>query len=103
MTQDSSFLQTYRPAFPNKNIIVADGNSIPIAGQGDAKSTTSLSFENFLHAPKLSSSLISVHQLTKIFYCDVIFFLMTVCNGRRIEPAKEINGMYYLKNGTWCY
>ena len=41
MTEDSTFFETYKPASSHKKIIVVDGNSVPIAGQGDAKFTTS--------------------------------------------------------------
>ena len=73
MTQDSTIFETYKPVSSNQKITVANGNSVSIAGQGDAKITTSLPLKNVLHVPKLSINLISFHQLTKDLNYRAIF------------------------------
>ena len=73
MTQDSTIFETYKPVPSNQKITIANGNSVSIAGQGDAKITTSLPLKNVLHVPKLSSNLIFVNKLTKDLNCQATF------------------------------
>lgn len=102
VTQGFTLFETCKPDYHNKKINVVDGNSVPIASQGDVKSVVALTLKKFLHVSKLSTNLISVHQLTKdlnnrvIFsHHDSVFHEMSM--GRRIRAAKEQNGMYHLK------
>ena len=57
----------------SKKITVANGNTIPIASQGNVIFNSSLPIQQVLHVPNLSNNLISVHQLNKNLNCHVIF------------------------------
>lgn len=86
--------ETYKPASRNKKITIANGTSIPIGDQGDAKSIASLLSKNVVHVPKLPTNLIYVHQL-KIL--TVVLFSLHHCvfqergMGRRIGTTKKQN------------
>lgn len=79
--------ETYKPASRNKKITIANGTSIPIGDQGDAKSIASLLSKNVVHVPKLPTNLIYVHQL-KILTV-VLFFSSSLCFSRKRNGEKD--------------
>ena len=103
MTHSPIRFTTYNPCPGNRKIVVADGSSVTVAGQGTVNLQPSLYLKNVLHVPKLSTNLISIHQITKDLNCKVTFF-STHCifqdqiTGRMIGLAKERNGLYYLED-----
>lgn len=65
MTHDPTKFDSYKPSPDNRRIFIADGSPITIAGQGNIDSDHSLTLGNVLHVPKLSTNLLSIHQLIK--------------------------------------
>lgn len=97
MPQDSIFFETYKPASHYKKITGANGNSVRVAGQGDARSSASLPLEDVLLMPLLSTNLIPARRLKKDLNYRVIFshhdsVFQEIGTRRRIEAAKEQNG-----------
>ena len=102
MTHSPIRFRTYNPCPGNRKITVADGSPITVAGQGTVNLSNSLSLNNVLHVPKLSSNLISIHQITKDLNCRVIFYsthcvFQDLVTGRTIGLAKVNDGLYYLE------
>ncbi|XP_071719079.1 uncharacterized protein [Rutidosis leptorrhynchoides] len=67
MTTSSGKLKTYFPLSSHKQIIVGNGNGIPINGFGNSlihTKTRPIYLQNVLHAPKLIKNLISVRRLS---------------------------------------
>ena len=98
MTHSSEKFSSYIPCPSNKKITIADGS---LATVTSLNVNPSLSLKNVLHVPKLSTNLVSIHQLIKDMICSVIFY-PTHCvfqdrvSGKMIGHAKEKNKLYYL-------
>ena len=75
MSSNPNVFDTYQPLVTLKQIVIADGTSIPIKGQGQVTLSPKLSVQRVLHVPNLSTNLISVHQLTKDLNCRIILSL----------------------------
>ena len=75
MTHSLEKFSTYIPCPSNKKITITDGSLVTIVGQGVVNVNPSLSLNNVLHVPKLSTNLVSIHdQLTKDMNYSVIFY-----------------------------
>ena len=73
MSHNYTVFDTNKPLETPKQIIIANGTSIPIKGQGRVTLSPNLPVKQVLHIPNLSTNLISVHQFTKDLNCRVIF------------------------------
>jgi hypothetical protein len=103
MTPLPKHFSTYSPCPSNRKISIADGTLLTVAGQGDVRINSSITLNNVLHIPKLSTSLISIQKLTNDLSCNVIFYNNSCVfqdqqSGRTIGYAREWNGLYYLDN-----
>ena len=103
MTPLHTHFSTYSPCPSNKKISTADGSLITVAGEGNIQISPSMTLNNVLHIPKLSTSLISIQKLTKDLSCNVIFdnnscVFQDKNSGRTIGNAREWNGLYYFDN-----
>ena len=70
-------------------------------GQGKIHINSSLTLENVLHVPKLSTNLVSIHRIFKDKNCHIVFYpshcvLQDRSSGKTIGLAKEKKGLYYL-------
>ena len=75
MTHSLEKFSTYIPCPSNKKITITDGSLVTIVGQGVVNVNPSLSLNNVLHVPKLSTNLVSIHDhLTKDMNYSVIFY-----------------------------
>ncbi|KAF2322304.1 hypothetical protein GH714_010849 [Hevea brasiliensis] len=102
MTPILNKFESYKSSLGNKKIKVADGSSIIIAGHGNINLTLSISLQNVLHVPRLSTNLISIYQLTKNLNCCITFFdthciFQDKVSGKTIGSARQENGLYYLE------
>jgi len=102
MSYDSNVFTTYKPLEIPKQIVIANGTSIPIKGQGHVTFNPNLFVKIVLHVPNLSTNLISVHQLTRDLNCRVIFSphlceFQDMAMGRMIGAVEEKHGPYVLK------
>ena len=89
----------------SKKIIVADGTTIPTAGQGNVTLNSSLPIQQVLDVPNLSNNLISVNQLTKVLNCCVIFSphkceFQAQDTRKMIGVVEECNRLHYLKKSS---
>ena len=74
MTHSLNKFSTYIPCPSNKKITIVDGSLVSVVGQGVVNVNPSLSLNNVLHVPKLSTNLVPIHdQLTKDMNYSVIF------------------------------
>ena len=98
MSYDLNVFETYKPLGTSKRITIANGNSIPMTGQGRVTLSLVLPTKQVLHIPNLSTNLIYVHQLTKDLNCRVIFSPHTgefqaLEMEKMIGAAEEQNGL----------
>ena len=99
MTSEQTFFHLYKfNSNPGKDI-VADGFFTLIIGKGSISVAPRLTLNFVLHVPELSCNLLYISKLTKslnhvIFYPNCIFQDLTM--GKRIDSAKEKEGLYYL-------
>jgi len=103
MTPLPTHFSTYSPCPSNKKISQADGSLITVAGQGNVQISPTITLQNVLHIPNLSTSLISIHKLIKDLSCNVVFcdnacVFQDKDSGRTIGNAREWNGLYYFDN-----
>lgn len=108
MTPSSGHFKTYSPCPSHRKIIVADGSVTTVAGVGHIQLSPSLLLKDVLHVPKLSTSLLSIHKLTRDMNCTVLFYpshcvFQDQGSGKRIGLAKEKGGLYYLDASTLHY
>ena len=102
MTHASQYFSTYTSCPSSRKIIVANGSLAIVAGLGDIYVTPSLILKNVLHVPKLSANLVLIQKLIEDLKCYEIFH-PSYCvfqeqgSGRKIELAKERNGLYHLE------
>ena len=73
MTPNFQFFNTYEPFTLSKQIIIANGTTIPIKGKGKVSFGPNLSINPVLYVPDLTLSLISIKQLTQDLNCNVVF------------------------------
>ena len=102
MTHASQYFSTYTSCPSSGKIIVANGSLAIVAGLGDIYVTPSLILKNVLYVPKLSANLVLIQKLIEDLKCYEIFH-PSYCvfqeqgSGRKIELAKERNGLYHLE------
>ena len=101
MPHNPTVFDTYKP-LETKQIIIANGTSIPIKGQGRITLSPNLPIKQVLDVPNLLTNLISVHQLTEDLNYRVIFSphsceFPEIATGRMMGAAEEKNGLYVLK------
>ena len=65
INQSSHGFVSYSPCSSKKNLAIANGTMVIVAGQGDVVINQNLVLKNVLHVPKLSTNLVSIHKLTK--------------------------------------
>ena len=99
MTDSALKFCSYSPCLSNKKISIVDGSSI--AGQGKIHVNSSLTLDNVLHVPKLSTNLVSIHWIVKDMNCCVVFYpshcvFQDQSSGKTIGLVKEKNELYYL-------
>ena len=105
MTHNPNQFKTYLPCPSNRKIVVADGTTTTVVGNGNVQVTSNLVLKNVLHVPQLSTNLVSMQELTKDLSCRVIFDA-SFCEfqdqglGRKIVLAKEHNGLYFLSTSS---
>ena len=63
--QSSHGFVSYSPCSSKKNLAIANGTMVIVAGRGDVVINQNLVLKNVLHVPKLSTYLVSIHKLTK--------------------------------------
>lgn len=93
--------QSYKHYSDTKSILIADGRSIKVAGDGSVDQSLSIFISNSLCAPKSSINLLSIHQITKSLNCLFLFISLIVWSktkGKMIRYGKERNGLYYLES-----
>ena len=73
MTNSSHKFVSYTPCPSNKKISTTGGSLTTVAGQGEIHINPLPILKNVLHVAKLSTNLVSIHQLTKDMNCNVIF------------------------------
>ena len=64
MTQSSHGFVSYSLCLSNKKIAIVDGTLVTVVGQGNVVINHNFIFKNVLHVPKLSTNLVSIHNLT---------------------------------------
>ena len=102
MTASSAHFITYSPCPSNKKIVVvADGSITIVVDVGHSQLSPSLLLKYVLHVSKLSTSLLSIHKLTRDMNCNVLFYpshcaFQDQVSGKRIGHAKEKGSLYYL-------
>ena len=102
MTHSPTRFNSYKPCPNTKKITIVDGSSITIPIQGIINLTRTFLLKNVLHVPKLSTTLISIPQITKDLNCKTTFssthcVFQDLVMRRTIRLAKGRNGLYYLK------
>lgn len=90
MTPNLKVFETYEPITSSRKITVASGRVVPIVGQGNVCLNPSLPAQRVLYVPRLSTNLLSVHKLTQILNCRVIF-----------SPHDCISGSSHNED-NWC-
>ena len=55
---------SYSLCLSNKKIAIVDGTLVTVVGQGNVVINHNFIFKNVLHVPKLSTNLVSIHNLT---------------------------------------
>lgn len=103
MTLLSTHFSTYSPYPSNKKNPTRDGTLITVEGQGRIQINSSMTHNNVLHIPKLSTSLISIQKITKDLSCNNIFYnkssIFQDMNSRKtIGSSREWDGLYLLNN-----
>ncbi|XP_048227838.1 uncharacterized protein LOC125369450 [Ricinus communis] len=89
-----------RPSL-QKSVLIANGNEVPIIGEGSITATNSLNLDSVLIVPSLNYSLLSVSQITSAFSCIVIFW-PNFCCFKDIQMKQTIGcgirrgNLYYL-------
>ena len=73
MTPNLSFFETYKPINSSRKITVANGQSVPIIGQGKVCLNLVFQVQDVLYVPSLSTNLLSIHKLTQDLNRRVIF------------------------------
>lgn len=73
MTPNLRVFKTYKPIISSRKIIVANGHTFPIVGQGNVCLKPSLPVQHVLYVSSLSTNLLSVHKLTQDLNYSVIF------------------------------
>ena len=76
ITNDLNNLQLYEPYYGNEQVTVDNGSSIPIQHTGKGLLPTTnlpLKLNHVLYVPRISSNLVSVHQLTSNYNCTITF------------------------------
>ena len=73
MTFDSRQVSLLRPS-SQKIVSTANGNTIPIIGEGSLTLTNTLNLDSVLVVPSLDYNLLSVSQITAVLSCIVIFW-----------------------------
>ncbi|CAL5374855.1 unnamed protein product [Camellia sinensis] len=95
MTNDLSNLSFYQPYQGHDRVAIGVGTTLPIAHTGNGFLSTPFPFHltNMLHAPTLSSNLLSVHQLAIDNNCTITFdedsFLVQDKNTRECRQKKK--------------
>ena len=89
----------------SRKITVANGQAIPIVGQGNVCLNPSLLAQQVLYVPSLSTNLLSVHKLAQSLNCCVIFsphdcVFQDLATRKIIGTAKALNGLYYLQGSS---
>ena len=107
MTPHLQFFETYKTFEITKQIIIANGASVPISGKSSFLFNPWLPLNKVLHVPSLTRSLISIHKLTKDLNCFAIFSphmckFQAKDTERMIGVAKEHNGLYILEGKNNC-
>jgi len=102
MTPNLKAFENYKPITCSRNIRVANGQAIPILGQGNVCLNHSLPAQHVLYVPSLSTNLLSVHKLTQSLKCRVIFSpndcaLQDLATRKMIGVVEALNGLYYLQ------
>jgi len=101
ITPNIQFFETYEALEPTKQITIADGTTIPIVGKGKVSSIFWLLLNQVLHVPSLTTTLISITQLTNDLNCFAVFSphmckLQDKGMGKTIGVARVHNGLYIL-------
>ena len=110
MTSDSGTLLSYFNSSINKNIVVGNGNLIPVHGHGSTiishptASRSPLSLTHVLHAPQIVKNLISVRKFTTDNHVSVEFdpfgfhvkdlqtgTIIMRCDSTGVTPPKSIH------------
>ena len=101
MTNDASKLsEIYSPKL--KRIHAANGTEAPVTGEGPAQVSSSMNLDTVLVVPSLSSSLLSVSQITEALNCYVIFWtndcvFQDVVTNRILGYGIRRGRLYYLE------
>ncbi|KAL3516705.1 hypothetical protein ACH5RR_023607 [Cinchona calisaya] len=103
VTPTSQFLHTNTLCPSSRKIVVANGSLATVAGIGDIHIMPTFFLKNVLHVPNLSAKLVSIKRLTHDLKCYAIFspsycIFQDQDTRRKIELAKEMNGLYLLES-----
>ena len=74
ITNSSKVFTFYNLSPSKRKISIADGSLTIVAGLGEVCLSQSIVLKNVLHAPKLSTNLVSVNWLKQDLKCHVIFY-----------------------------
>lgn len=90
VTHSLQKFSTCSPCPSNKKIAIADGSLTTVADQGEIPLNKNVVLKNVLHVPKLSTNLVSIHRLTNVLNCHVIFYpsyciFKNKVQGRRLD------------------
>lgn len=94
ITYNSKKYISYTPSPSNRKIIIANGTSTTIVGQGNVHINQYFTLKNVLHVPKLFTYLVSTYKLTKDLNCFVVYYpshcaFQGMYTKKRIRSAKE--------------
>ncbi|GFZ15830.1 hypothetical protein Acr_25g0002390 [Actinidia rufa] len=84
----------------NQSVCIADGSSIPIHSQGDARLSSDITLSSVYHVPHFAYNLLSVSRLAKDLNCAVVFlpsrcYLQDLSSKKIFGKVYERNGLYY--------
>ena len=101
MTPCSGHFTTYSPCSNNRKTIVADHLVTTGAGVGHFQLSLFLLLKNVIYIPKLASSLLSIHKLTRDMNCNALFYpsyciFQDPISKKRVGVANEKGCLYYL-------
>ncbi|GFZ18593.1 hypothetical protein Acr_27g0003320 [Actinidia rufa] len=84
----------------NQSVCIADGSSIPIRSQGDARLSSDITLSSVYHVPHFAYNLLSVSRLAKDLNCAVVFlpsrcYLQDLSSKKIFGRGYERDGLYY--------
>ena len=88
MTQSSHGFVSYSLCLSNKKIAIVDGTLVTVVGQGNVVINHNFIFKNVLHVPKLSTNLVSIHNLT-----NDLNYTVTFSSADKVEQSMNLSAL----------